>query len=276
MVGDLMVNPVKLQKVLAKAGFYKGAIDGKLGRQSKKAIQAVIGNGTISRWSFGRVQVAAMQTIFATANLNTGSIDGYWGSMTEKAYEEYMGIPSYRPVEIVHDSPVSSMKWPRRREAAQFFGAPGTNITTIIPPYPMVLAWNTRKKVRKISCNIKTADALSSIFTDVADHYGSAKIIELGLHLFGGCLNVRKIRGGNTWSSHAFGGAWDVDPARNSMRQKRDAYTRTNRRGKTVRYERARLSYPDAERYFEIWEKYGGVSLGRRDNFDWMHCQLMR
>ncbi len=78
---------------------------------------------------------------------------------------------------------------------------------------------------------------------------------------FGGSLNVRRIRGGKSWSMHSWGIAIDFDPANNQLRWGRD---------------RARFAKPEYEAFWAAWEEEGWVSLGRTRNFDWMHVQAAR
>jgi hypothetical protein len=92
----------------------------------------------------------------------------------------------------------------------------------------------------------------------VANHYTDVQLRDMGLHLFGGSLNVRKMRGGKAYSMHSWGIAIDFDPMRNQLTWGRD---------------RARLAKPDAVDFWKFWEQEGWVSLGRRKNFDHMHVQ---
>jgi hypothetical protein len=93
----------------------------------------------------------------------------------------------------------------------------------------------------------------------VLQHYGPDKVRQLGLDLFGGCLNVRKMRGGSAWSMHSWGIAFDFDPDRNQLKWGRD---------------RAVFARPEYQKWWELWEEEGAVSLGRARNFDWMHVQF--
>ena len=82
----------------------------------------------------------------------------------------------------------------------------------------MRLAWNTRTKVARTSCHERIHDSAARIFDRVLDHYGPEEIRRLGLDLFGGCLNVRRMRGGSAWSMHSWGIAFDFDPANNRLK----------------------------------------------------------
>jgi hypothetical protein len=101
------------------------------------------------------------------------------------------------------------------------YGQPGNadNFTIIGLPYPMRIAWDPKVIVRKMQCHEDVADRFTAIFTDILNHYGIEQIQKLGIDLFGGCVNVRTMRGSKTkWSRHAWGIAVDLDPARNGLK----------------------------------------------------------
>jgi hypothetical protein len=134
----------------------------------------------------------------------------------------------------------------------------GKNQTVIKPPWDMVLAWDTDTKVSRISVHEKVAESAKRAMEKIANHYSDTQLREMGLHLFGGSLNVRKMRGGSAYSMHSWGIAIDFDPMRNQLKWGRNL---------------ARLAKPDAQDFWKFWEAEGWVSLGRRKNYDWMHVQ---
>lgn len=141
------------------------------------------------------------------------------------------------------------------------YGQPGDpdNITTLILPYPMRIAWDTTKSVTKIQCHKLIADRLKAVFEQLQAHYGYSELNRLGIDLFGGCLNVRLQRGSKTkWSRHAWGIAIDLDPARNTLKES----------AKTARFAR-----PEYLPMIEIFYKNGFVGLGPEKNYDWMHFE---
>jgi hypothetical protein len=66
------------------------------------------------------------------------------------------------------------------------------------------------------------------------------------------------MRGGNAWSMHSWGIAFDFDPDRNQLKWGRD---------------KAAFGRPEYGKWFELWEE-GAISLGRARNFDWMQTQF--
>lgn len=152
-------------------------------------------------------------------------------------------------------------KWPNQNYASmvKFYGDVGENQTTLILPYKMYLAWDTDSTIHKISCHEKVHDPLKRIFENTLNHYGLDKIKELKLDCFGGCLNVRKMRGGSSWSIHSWGAAIDLDPDRNQLKW-----------GKN----KANLAKPEYEPFWKIVEGEGAISLGKTRDIDWMHIQF--
>ena len=154
------------------------------------------------------------------------------------------------------------MNWPTEAECPKFFGPKGENQTSIQLPYPMRLAWDMDTLVHKITCHEKVAEPLGRIFAKLYSEYGQAKLTELGIDRFGGCLNVRLKRGSKTsWSIHSWGVAIDLDPDRNTLRE-------TSRT--------ARFARPEYLAMWRIIESEGAVSLGRAKDYDWMHWQFAR
>jgi hypothetical protein len=132
-------------------------------------------------------------------------------------------------------------------------------LIVITLPYPMRLAWDKDTKVSKMSCHHLVADNFLGVFKDLLAHYGYEKIKELGIDLYGGCFNFRKMRGGTDWSRHSWGLAIDLDPERNLLKET----------GLTARFARA-----EYKPMIDIFYKHGFVGLGPEKNYDWMHFEI--
>jgi hypothetical protein len=132
-------------------------------------------------------------------------------------------------------------------------------LVTVNLPYPMRLAWDLDSTVTRLRCHRLVADKLKAVFDEILATYGLPKIQELGIDLFGGCFNFRKMRGGSAWSKHSWGIAIDLDPARNTLKE-------TSRT--------ARFARPEYKAMIDIFYKHGFISLGREKNFDWMHFEI--
>jgi hypothetical protein len=107
-------------------------------------------------------------------------------------------------------------------------------------------------------CHKDVADAFLAVFNDILEHYGYERIVELGIDLYGGCFNFRKMRGGSSWSTHSWGIAIDLDPARNALK---------------TPYSKANFSKPEYAQLHGIFEKHGFVNLGKAKGYDAMHWQ---
>lgn len=148
------------------------------------------------------------------------------------------------------------------QNAIKKYGFPTENpsyLTVLNLPYPMKLAWDKNVFVNKITCHKLVSDKLELIFKEILHYYGLEKIKELGIDIYGGCYNFRKMRGGNDYSRHSWGIAIDLDPERNLLKET----------SKTARF--ARKEYKPM---IDIFYKYGFVSLGREKNYDWMHFEI--
>ena len=126
-------------------------------------------------------------------------------------------------------------------------------------PYPMVLAWDRSIKVTKITCHKLVEDQLKNIFNEILETYGLEKIQALGIDIYGGCFNYRKMKGGNDWSRHSWGVAIDLDPERNQLKENNTT---------------ARFSKLEYRPMIAIFYKNGFVSLGVEKNYDWMHFEV--
>ena len=132
-------------------------------------------------------------------------------------------------------------------------------LTTIQLPYPMRLAWDKGTVVTKMRCHNLVAGKFIKVFSQILNHYGLEKIKELGIDLYGGCFNFRKMRGGSDWSRHSWGVAIDLDPERNQLKETK----------KTARFAR-----PEYRPMIDIFYANGFVSLGVEKDYDWMHFEI--
>ena len=241
--------------------FYKQdlVLDGKPGPVTYRALLAVPEIPT--HWPKTRQLRAMIQVGLAKHGYNPGPVDGYWGPQTDYAYDAFKRQELvWRDEEGVGNVKLTG-RWPNQVQESliSFYGNPGENQGKAVIPYTLKIAWNKKQKVNKFTCHEKLVRPIERTFERVLDHYGPEQIKELGLDLFGGCLNVRKMRGGTKWSTHAWGCAIDMDPARNRLR---------------AGCPTAQMCKPEYNKWFELWEEEGAVSLGRARDYDWMHIQF--
>lgn len=222
-------------------------------------------------WDWHRIAVAALQLEASEVGAYPlRGVDGLVGPQTRHALEVLthvtMGGADPRDFRGSGDvpqpgsttKPAGQRPWPRQAGVQSFYGEPGGSQVVLDLPYPMRLAWELKTEVHRISCHSKVRDSLERIFQGTLDAYGHQRISELRLDLFGGCLNVRRIRGGTGMSMHSWGIAVDIDPDNNQLRWGR---------------ERASLARPEYDAFWAIVEGEGWTSLGRTKNYDWMHFQ---
>ena len=147
-------------------------------------------------------------------------------------------------------------------EVLALYGTPGNsaNFTQILTPFPMIVAWDKTMQVQKLTCHKKIATALSNVLVDLLATYGKQKLHDLGIDLYGGLYNFRKMRGSTTrWSRHSWAIAIDLDPDRNQLRE--DHTT-------------ARFARPEYKLMIEIFYKHGFVGYGPEKDYDWMHFEI--
>jgi len=205
----------------------------------------------------------------AFQRVNNLRVDGVVGPKTRaKLWPEPMPqrdadtVPSWLPAGHPGNN------WPAQRDCPSFFGAVGSNQTRCVLPYVMRIAWSKQQTVKSFECHMKVKDSIQSIFAEIMKAYDVNSRKALGLNLFGGCLNVRKMTGGSNWSMHAWGIAVDIDPSRNEFTSRREP----SRPG----HPHAKMADPEYDKYWQIVESTGAVSLGRHSNIDWMHWQFAR
>jgi len=118
--------------------------------------------------------------------------------------------------------------WPLQKDCDTFYGNPrgGTgkasaswesaNLTLVKCPW--VLRYDG-KPVKGLRVHKKCAESLQRVLAAIWDRLGhdQAEIDRIGMSIYGGGYNFRKMRGGSALSMHSWGCALDFDPARNGM-----------------------------------------------------------
>lgn len=286
-----MLATAEIQSALQSMSLYAGKIDGQHGPLTDDAVEALLLKERIAKspqWSDRRQMVAAAQVLCRMRDIDVGDIDGLVGTMSRHAFEVYEArkANNWQPVAAVEnwrddepDKPTPAPShalpdaaaiklrpplhpdWPRQSRMTSFFGNVGTNQVSCMLPFPMRIAWDLDKSVRRFSCHAKTKECFEYIWAATLNHYGIDEIRRLRLDLYGGCLNVRKMRGGSSWSMHAWGTAQDVDPEHNALRWHRD---------------KASLDNPEYDPFWAIVYATGAIGLGRERDYDWMHFQFAK
>lgn len=221
------------------------------------------GQPTGDRWVAAVIQKEA-----ALRGINAGVNDAYYGPQTDDAADRIdfalHGKPLFdRPdenPEIICPPSISIIKcWnPSTAQFRALYGREGENQGMVASPYPLVLDWDLDTTVHRFSAHERLVPRIQSAMQEVLAHYGLPAIERLYLNRFGGCLNVRPKRGGTTPSVHSWGAALDWYPTNNRLKQDHST---------------AVFARQDYTAWFEIWAKWGFMSLGKCFDFDWMHLQ---
>jgi len=234
-----------LQSRLTAHGYPVGPIDGEIGENTIKALKAFEqANGLRID---GAADPIVVQALRASASAVAPKV------MTQ--------IPNRDVAPEREEFQVSKTIWPRQAECITYYGPVGQNQTQIEVPFDMYLAWSKSTRLKRMTLHSRVAESALQVLQRVGALYSAAERQALGVDLFGGSLNVRKMRGGNSYSMHSWGIAIDFDPERNQL---------------NVHRSNARLSHPDAVAFWVAWESAGWLSLGRARDFDWMHVQAAR
>lgn len=143
----------------------------------------------------------------------------------------------------------------------QKYGRPGdiANLTVIKLPYRMRIAWDLAVTVKSMQCHKLVAENFIDVFNSLNQEYGYERLKELGIDIFGGCYNFRKMRGGNRWSRHSWGIAIDLDPERNGL---------------NTPWEKAEFSKPEYRPMIDIFYRNGFIGYGKERGFDAMHFEI--
>ncbi|ORE97581.1 peptidoglycan-binding protein [Aurantimonas sp. 22II-16-19i] len=235
-----------LQSRLTAHGFACGPIDGVVGPVTIAAIRAFEASRRLP------VDGRADEAVVSALRQSSSRVDPETAAAVESRVVPEAEI---RRIALVGDT------WPRQAGVPAFYGAVGTRQARVAVPFEMVLAWSKATRIRSITLHEKVAPSAKRVLQTVAALYSASEREALGLNLFGGSLNVRRMRGGSAWSMHAWGIAIDFDPERNQLKWGAP---------------KARLSHPDALPFWKAWEAEGWLSLGRARNYDFMHVQAAR
>ncbi|MBT9383343.1 M15 family metallopeptidase [Pseudooceanicola sp. CBS1P-1] len=270
------MNVSDIQQLLAAAGWYSGAIDGDAGAKTLQTVaqaetaQAGAYVEPPSGWPQARRLIGAGQAVLFQLGFEPGAVDGYAGHNTVEALtawqSERAGTTSTlsRSAIVGAKSDPAQLAYPRQKDMPAFYGeAGGAQCTAgkVQLAYPMKIAWNKAQTVTRFSCHEKLSEPLTGIFRDALAHYGQADIERLELDVFGGCYNLRKMRGGAALSVHAYGAAVDLNPEKNQLRWGAD---------------RAQFAAEDYAAFWRIVMAHGGTPAGYAWGADWMHFQFAR
>lgn len=154
---------------------------------------------------------------------------------------------------------------PRQADVGTFYGTPGPEIekqlVMAVLPFRLRLDWALNETVNKVRLHRKCAAPFVAAMTEIFATYGLPKMQALGIDRFAGGYNHRQMRGGPSWSMHAYGCAVDFYAGPNGLK---------------VRCPSALFCKPDYAPFLDIMEKHGWLPAIRLWGADAMHFQMAR
>ncbi len=156
---------------------------------------------------------------------------------------------------------MSKIEAPLYRDMFGFYGQPGENLVKVAFPYPMRIAWDLNYKVHSTQCHALVKDSFEAILERIMKNYDAASRTQLGIDIFGGMYNLRRMRNGNRWSTHAWAAAIDLYPQMNRLEWGRD---------------KAVFAKPEYKPMIDSFYEFGWYSQGVELNNDYMHFQAVR
>lgn len=258
-----------IQTLLAAAGLYGGGIDGDAGPKTMAAVAKALGN-TGGRWSQKRKLIGAGQKILNDAGFEAGKVDGYAGHNTGNAFAQWQYANVHGKREVVDRTPAAhylgkSSALPRQSDVSRFYGRPGDQIKgrlkTIELPFTLRIDYNLRQRTKKMTVHEKCAPSLLAAMIAVRAEYGEASMKALGLDRYAGGYNHRKMRGGTSYSMHAYGCAIDFYAQPNGLR---------------MTCPQALFCGPDYVAFLDIMERHNWLPAIRLWGKDAMHFQQAR
>jgi hypothetical protein len=126
--------------------------------------------------------------------------DGFWGRDSINACQEYL-----------HELMPRISYWPKSDQAsvAAFYGKPGSEVNLMELDVKGLGIKYEGNVVKLIRCHDLVGASLLRVLKKLKET--SPEV----LALYDGCFNFRKMRGGNSWSMHAWGIAVDFDASNN-------------------------------------------------------------
>jgi len=250
-----------------------GVDDGILGDVTKVLIERNTYKIKLINKEFNSLRklIALIQFTALQNGIEVGEIDGLIGPQTRFAFEQLLylekhnALPKYwrkdNKPQFGNSAIINPHAFPTYAEIESYYGKAGSNLKTVKVPFKLRLAWDTSVTVQKITCHKKVIPSLVGILEELLDHYGLEALTELGIDLYGGCFNKRKMRGGRKLSTHSWGAAIDLHPSMNQLKWN---------------HKKAVFAQPKYQFLLNAFAAEGWVSLGVEKDYDWMHLQAVK
>jgi len=128
-------------------------------------------------------------------------------------------------------------------------------------PFPMFLEWDVNTKVDTIRAHPLCYKDLASALDKIARVLSEDEINNLGLNRFAGGFAIRKMRGGQRLSAHAYGIAFDFNSQENGL---------------NTPFSKSKFSSVYGRMVIAIFRSYGFVNYGAIFGNDSMHFEYTR
>ncbi|KCV81368.1 hypothetical protein ATO10_12204 [Actibacterium atlanticum] len=264
-----------LQMVMAAAGAYGGGIDGILGAMSEAAMReietrhAALYTFDPTSTTENRRKTGVLQACLNELGFEPGFVDGWYGNITGEALNAFLYRTTNGTDEVIDRTPLTGTTLPEdlptRAQCTSVYGDPEhevpQRVITIELPFSYRLDWNLRKKTNRVTVHRDAAPSLEAALIAVHNHYGPAQMTALGLDRYAGAYNKRRVRGGSSWSMHAYGCAIDFYAAPNGLR---------------TECPQALFCGPPYQAFLDIMETHGWLPAIRLWGADAMHFQRAR
>ena len=156
------------------------------------------------------------------------------------------------------------MRLATEKEKFTHLGPPGTatNLSRAKPVMALRMSWKMDYTVKSFDCHKILVPHIEAIYAELSK-LDPMLIRKSGVEIWGGCYNLRPIRGTESrdrppFSTHSWGAAIDVDPVRNGL---------------YIKAPRANLSNPDFQEIHLIWARHGFLNMGHVIGRDYMHYE---
>lgn len=244
-------------------------VDGIIGKNTLKAIGNKIGATvtTYNKQTVKNIQKKLGVTSDGIIGKNTLSAIIKALNINEDS-KEYSAISSltqkYIDKPIVYsdvDYKAHPVKQSILRKNGSIFGKAGNESVLVNVPVPANYPLKyDGKPVKTIRIHKLAADRLEAALKDIINHYGEdIEKVAPGACVYDGSYYFRNTRNSSSTSVHSWGLALDFDAANNALKTKSP---------------NARLSQEIYKPFWDILEHHGFLSLGRRQDSDWMHLQM--
>lgn len=238
--------------------------DGIIGKQTLGAIAKYIGADVAEVSSDTVKNIQRILGVTADGIIGPKTLNAIIsGKTTVIAGADNLLVQKYidKPIQFTKVSyKANPVKQSELRSEKSIFGKAGdeSNLVAVKVPENYPLKYEGRS-VKTIRIHKLVADRLEAALKDIINHYGSdIETVAPGACIYDGSYNFRKTRNSSSQSVHSWGVAIDFDASNNQLKTKAPS---------------ARLSQPIYKPFWDILEHHGFLSLGRRQNSDWMHTQ---